>query len=198
MAAPACEALRMLPEHNLAPRQFGDLPFAAQDGDLAAGKIELPGMLCSRAAGPRLSDQEPLVLDAAKSAVEVDVVTGSPQSGKMEAWRCVRRGYGRCVVGRGRSVGLGGGREEGRGGRPGGGAGRPGGTGAGRAGVSGWKRKRVRAAMPPGQTSGDPEGIGKPGTQPAQRGPESAERVSRGPGSCFPGPGWPPGPAHFR
>lgn len=76
----------------------------------------------------------------------------------MEAWRCVRRGYGRCVVGRGRSVGLGGGREEGGAGGPGAGASGPGEPGRGGLGCRGWKRKRVRAAMPPGQTSGDPEG----------------------------------------
>lgn len=41
----------------------------------------------------------------------------------METWRCVRRGYGRCVAGRGRSVGGGGrGEEEGAGGPGRGGA----------------------------------------------------------------------------
>ncbi|OWK08377.1 hypothetical protein Celaphus_00011226 [Cervus elaphus hippelaphus] len=35
-------------------RRDNSVTFAAQDGDLAAGEIELPGMLCSRAARPRV------------------------------------------------------------------------------------------------------------------------------------------------
>jgi hypothetical protein len=68
----------------------------------------------------------------------------------MEAWRCVRRGYGRCVVGRGRSVRLGGWREEE-------GAGGPGEPGGGRTG-GGRRRKRVWAVARPGRAPGVPEG----------------------------------------
>lgn len=65
----------------------------------------------------------------------------------MEAWRCVRRGYGRCVVGRGRSVGLGGRREEG-----GAGAGGPVNPGRGGLGEEGGGRgsgRRCRRDEPP-------------------------------------------------
>lgn len=66
----------------------------------------------------------------------------------MEAWRCVRRGYGRCVVGRGRSVGPGGGRDEGGAAR--GGGGQPERTGAGRGGLGDERAGRgVRAVVRP-------------------------------------------------
>ena len=76
MAAPASRALRMLLEHNLAPRQLSDF-CSAKMGTWRRASSNFPACFAVGPRGPASSDGEPLVLDAAKSAVEVDVVTGS-------------------------------------------------------------------------------------------------------------------------
>lgn len=112
----------------------------------------------------------------------------------METWRCVRRGYGRCVAGRGRSVASGrrDGQREGPGGA--GGEGRGGAAGRGRkAEEEGPRRGRARrrpgrgnarAGSSGGRGLRDPAGLARPPRSP----PPPARRAP--PGGRLRAPGW--------